>query len=258
MLLNTVIIISREVVEASLLISVLLAYSHKYTESNIWLGVSLFLGVLGAVFYGVNIATVSEYFDGVGQEVLNASMHLVIYLMLSLFLLSALSNKTTSLNFITLAVIGSIVMTVTIREGSEIYVYLQGYYSLPVQFESVVSGALIGLGIGISVGVFFYYLLVHLSLSAGIAVGFLIVILEAGSMVSQSIQLLMQADWITQGLPIWNSSNIVSEQSVLGQLLYALVGYEATPTAIQFACYVISISVLLVLSSYQILKNKSL
>ncbi len=57
--------------------------------------------------------------------------------------------------------------------------------------------------------------------------------LVGAGMASQVAQLLIQADWLPSRLPVWDTSGWISETSVTGQLLYALIGYEATPTAIQ-------------------------
>ncbi len=244
MLLNSVIILLREVLEAALLISVFLAYNRLKCQTNWWLGVTLLLGLLGAVAYGSQLAYVSEWFDGVGQEVINAIMHGVIYIMIVLFLHRHVFAKK-EVRFqggILLMIVA--VTTVTVREGAEIYAYLQGFSSFAQQIQTVMFGALIGTGIGISVGVFVYYLLVNISLKQGLIISSVILILEAGSMVSQSVQLLMQADWLNQTYPLWDSSAIINEASITGQLLYALMGYESTPTALQVVCYLVSMIVL--------------
>lgn len=69
-------------------------------------------------------------------------------------------------------------------------------------------------------------------------------------MTLQIAQLLAQADWIPSQYPLWNSSALISENSLTGQLLYALIGYEATPTPIQIISYLISLLLIIVLSSF--------
>ena len=110
-------------------------------------------------------------------------------------------------------------------------IYLSAFMQLPDQRMPVVAGSAIGAGIGVSVGVVFYYALLSLGGRVAIMTGAFFLALVAAAMVSQSVQLLTQADWLPSQYPLWDSSWLVSEQSVTGQLLYALVGYEATPTA---------------------------
>ena len=72
MLLSSVIIILREVLEAALLISVLLVLTRSLDKSFRWVLWALLAGMIGAMVYGISIDTISEWFDGVGQEVVNA------------------------------------------------------------------------------------------------------------------------------------------------------------------------------------------
>jgi len=62
--------------------------------------------------------------------------------------------------------------------------------------------------------------------------------LFVGNMLSQATLQLTQADWIPSTHAIWDSSHWLSENSILGQSLYALLGYEATPSAVQLIAYI--------------------
>ncbi|RKZ92375.1 MAG: hypothetical protein DRQ40_08810 [Gammaproteobacteria bacterium] len=59
MLVNSVIIILREVLEAALIISVLLAISQQLKVSRQWLFFALFIGLTGASVYAAHIEFVS-------------------------------------------------------------------------------------------------------------------------------------------------------------------------------------------------------
>jgi high-affinity iron transporter len=69
-------------------------------------------------------------------------------------------------------------------------------------------------------------------------IGLILLALFAGNMAAQSIQLLTQADWLASTPQLWDSSALLTEYSVTGQLLYALIGYEATPSLAQAISYV--------------------
>ena len=86
MLLNAVIIILREVLEAALIISVFLALSHLLNRNLWWMLLALVLGFSGAYVYAVNLSQISMALDGTGQEVLNAVLHSVIFLALLIFI----------------------------------------------------------------------------------------------------------------------------------------------------------------------------
>ena len=68
---SAVIIILREMLEAALLVSVLLAYAKSQNRSFRWLPISLLTGLTGAFFITYNLNTVTNMFDGIGQEILN-------------------------------------------------------------------------------------------------------------------------------------------------------------------------------------------
>jgi high-affinity iron transporter len=238
MLLNSVIFILREVLEASLIISVLLALSQNQGISKKWLIPAVISGLALAGLYANQLTVISSYFDGVGQEVVNAGLHLLIYsfILLTIVLLKYPATKPLSV----LTMMGCVVFA-SIREGSEIIIYLAGFMSLPDLFSSVMMGSIIGAGIGVSIGILFYYLIAYARLDVGLFLGLLLLVLIAGGMVSQTIQLLMQADFISSQAALWDSSFLIDERSLFGQLLYALIGYESTPTLIQFICYSLSI-----------------
>ena len=250
MLLNAVIIILREVIEASLIISVFLAYSPLITKSRLWLFIALGLGLFAAIAYAANISSISQWQEGVGQELLNASINLALYVVLLLFIVLALHPRVQQYTQLMIAImIMGTVLAIT-REGSEVILYIHGFVSIPDLLQPVLIGSVIGAGIGISVGVFFYYLLVSLPFKNGLKLGYILTLLVAASMVLQATQLLIQADWLVSQYPLWDTSSWISERSITGQLLYALLGYESTPTAIQVISYCAAIIIMIGLSSY--------
>lgn len=247
MLLNSIIIILREVLEAAILISVMLSLSHFCKLSFSWLKWSLALGLGGALIYAENIALISEWFGGVGQEIINASLQYLIYLMLAGFCIWFIQKPNlspTSLSFI------QTVMTITIslsmvREFSEIIIFLSVYSFQSSQFNGVMLGALLGFGIGLSMGIIIYYLLNFVSKKWSIRVIILTLGFIAAGMLSQATQLLIQADWLPSQQPLWDTSHWISENSVTGQLLYAIFGYEATPSLIQLVFYLCGLFIIL-------------
>ena len=238
MLINSVIIILREVFEAALIVSVLLVLCQRLQLPRRYFLSSLALGGLLSIVYARHIAFVSMLFEGFGQEILNAGMHLMSYICL-LFLIFSMGRR--SYYKVTVWAIIGCLSAALVREGSEIIIYIQGFLGVEQLFETVISGSFIGAGVGFSVGVFMYYLMVSLSPRTGLAVSLIILVLSSASMITQALQLLIQADIVISQMPLWNSSTWVSEESVTGQILYALLGYESTPTPIQVGGYFLSL-----------------
>lgn len=256
MLINAVIIVLREVLEASMIMSLFLAYSQRSNVSRIWLLVAIVFGMTLASFYAYHISTFSNWFDGVGQEVINAGLQLMIFWVLLAFIAQAIKGTLTTNNtmLVTFLMMSGVVLA-TIREGCEIILYISGFSSSPDLLHPVLIGSAIGAGIGVSVGVCIYYLLINLSFKNGVRLGYFMTLLIAAAMISQVIQQLIQADWIISQYPLWDTSNWISERSIVGQLLYALLGYEATPTPIQVAAYLSAVMLIIVVTLYQLTRK---
>ncbi|MDB4409302.1 FTR1 family protein [Gammaproteobacteria bacterium] len=239
MLLTSVVLVLREVLEASLLISILSAFSGVLGIKRSWIGWSLLFGLAGALVYSFAVSTISDWFDGVGQEVISATMQFLIFLLLLLFAFLAVRDRNGQQGSgrMIVPVMIMMVSVAVAREGFEILVYLHGFSADLPRFMTIVSGAVIGACIGISVGILIYYFVSALQGRLLWIAGLGLLSLVAAGMLSQAVLLLIQADWLPSQLPVWDSSGWLPENSVTGQLLYALIGYEATPTALQAALY---------------------
>jgi high-affinity iron transporter len=128
------------------------------------------------------------------------------------------------------------------REVSELVVYYSGIAEAAI--FPVLTGSLIGLGIGLSVGALLYYALLNLTYSVAVLSSKILLIITASGLLSQAIGFLIQADIISSQAPLWDSSSILAEESLVGQLLYALLAYEATPAAAQVFAWCISTALL--------------
>jgi high-affinity iron transporter len=258
MLLTSVIIVLREVLEASLLISILSALSGVLGISRRWVGWSLGFGLAGALIYSFGITSVSDWFDGVGQEVTNAAMQLMIYLLLLLFTLLVLrdSGARRLPGRLTMLIMAATVSLAVTREGFEMLIYIYGFSNALPQFMAILMGAVIGAGIGISTGALIYYFVCSLSFRQSLVLGIGLLALVAAGMLSQAVLMLIQADWLPSQVPIWDSSGWLPETSVTGQLLYALIGYEATPSALQAAFYFGGLLLLLIVAAFAVWYRK--
>lgn len=246
MLLSSVVLILREVLEGALLMSVLLALSWHQGYRLRWALVSLFVGGVGAVLYAAEFKTISSWFDYVGQEVVNASLSLSIVLFLTLFSLfyTAYKDRYDRQKIVFMSI--AVALTI-IREGSEILLYLSGFTGKDDVLPSVALGGIIGAGIGMSVGALLYYSLIDFIPAYTRKVAYMLLALFSAAMLSDAVTMLTQADWLPAQHHLWDSSSWLAEDSLMGQLLYALLGYEATPTALQLAAYICGLLLVLVL-----------
>jgi len=253
MFLNSVILILQEILEAALLVSVLLVFSKRYDIKPQWLIAAIAIGVSGALLFAIKMAQISEWFDYVGQEVVNALIQLTILLFLGFFTVLLPKNSPFSVDPFNFKrskstqekqkkrwVISWMLLVVSLaltREGSEVFIYIGGVIGDPSHIQPTLTGAGIGAGIGLSAGVLIYYGLLGLPTKWIVPVGLVLLSLVAGNMASQATLLLTQADWVPYSQILWDSSELLPENSIFGHLLYALVGYEATPSLFQGISY---------------------
>jgi high-affinity iron transporter len=80
-----------------------------------------------------------------------------------------------------------------------------------------------------------------------------LVLLLAAGMASQGAAFLLQADLLPPlGTTLWDTSFVLSEQSLPGRVLHTLIGYTAQPAGIQLVFY---FATLLVIGSLMRLLN---
>ena len=255
MLLNSVILVLQETLEAALLVSVLLVISNQQWNRIAWVAIGVSGGLVLSFLYASNMLEISEWLDYVGQEIVNASLQILTTLLVvvctwALFKSRqiearvglAQKNRFTSLFIFCAAAAVALVIT---REGSETLIYLSGFFGQKEYFQTVITGSSIGFSIGLSLGILLYYGLMSLPGNWRLDASVILLAMFAGNMLSQATLQLTQADWISSAQAIWDTSDWVPESSTLGKSLYALVGYEATPSAAQIIAYILGMVLVL-------------
>ncbi|WP_438985105.1 FTR1 family protein [Aequoribacter sp.] len=239
MLLNALLLVLREVLEAAVLLSLLWNFSKVASLSTRWVIPAALMGVVVAVCYAAAIEWVTDWWDGSGQERISAMLHLAVYLPV-LILVWALYRPLPT-NY-TLAAMVVIFIAAMIREGSEIVIYVGAFADAPNVKGAVFSGALIGAGIAISCGVLVSALLATLTRQqTQFWIGICLVFVASGMML-QAVSLLDQAGLIGYSDRAFDLESWVSEQSVLGQMLYAVFGYDSQPSWVQLGVYAASLT----------------
>lgn len=234
MLTNAIILILREVLESTLLITLLLALSSSRHQSVRWLFIALPIGAIGALCYGHYLTPISIMLDYTGQEWFGIGLHLLIFIAIAILLYRPQLKGVTQLWLVLPCALS------LIREGAEVLLYLSAGANV-----SSLLGALLGMGIGISIAILLYYGIVNclVWLQQRLSVALLAIV--GASQLSQIAPLLIQIDLLGQAAPLWDSSFLIDESSLIGELLFALAGYEATPSLWQVAFYLFGLITLL-------------
>jgi len=106
---------------------------------------------------------------------------------------------------------------------------------------AVAGGIALGSGGGCAVGLALYFGLLRIPIRYFFTATNWLLLLVAAGMASQAARFLVQADLLPPlGPMVWDTSGVLSDRSVLGQTLHALIGYDARPAGVQVLFYVIT------------------
>jgi len=252
-MLAVAVIVFREVLEAALIVSVVMAASVSVAGRTRWITFGIGTVVLGAGVMAIFAAGIANAFQGSGQEILNAGVLLIAVGMLAWHNLWMARHARQVANDAKavgrqvaegrrpLAALAVIAGVAVLREGSEtvLFVYSVAATSHDGPFV-MLAGGLLGLAGGIMLGVILYQGLLRIPVHRLFTVtGWMILLLAAG-LAAQAAGFLVQADLLPPlGDQVWNTSFLLSEEGLLGKTLHTLIGYVARPDGVQVIAYVL-------------------
>jgi high-affinity iron transporter len=260
-MLAALLIVFREVLEAGLVIGIVLAATRSVPGRGRWIAGGVACGTAGALALAFFAGSLAESLAGRGQEIFNASVLGIAVAMLAWHNAwmarhgRALSQQFKDLgNAVrngdrTLLALALVVGIAVLREGAEIVLFLYGIaLSATQSASSMLIGGVGGLALGALLGFLTYRGLLKVPTRYLFAVTSLLIALLAAGMASSAIGFLQQADIVTVlGDTAWNSSGFIKQDSVLGTLLHALIGYTDRPTQAQIVAYGATLAAIFVL-----------
>lgn len=232
-LLNSVVVVLNETIEAGILISVLLSISQRLALPQQWWRWGAVLGICGSLLYAQQLPTLSGWFDYGGQEVINSGLQLTVFALSTAVIYQVASHRQSVLTLLLALAMG----LAMVREGAEIVVFYLGVSAREEALAGLITSGFVGAAIGASIGALGYYWLVLMKGRYARWIQLALLALIASGMVLQASQLLIQIDWLPMTAMLWDSNSLLPENSPLGQLAYAIFGYESTPGAVEVALY---------------------
>jgi high-affinity iron transporter len=247
-MIATFVLFLREGLEASLIVSLLLAALRQLGQTNqaraVWIGVGL--AVLGSLLGGLTLyVTVREYAGTTFQMTFETITYVVAVVLLTTMtfwmqrhsrtLKKELAAKASSVT--SGFALGLLAFTTVGREGLE-----SAFFTLAFAFQTnailLLSGALLGMLAALGLCFLIYRLGYRLDYRLFFRVMGILLLFFAAGLLGNAIQNMQQLGWISFGvMPLWNTSHILSEESVLGDLLHSIVGYAQEPTLLQGILY---------------------
>lgn len=251
------VLILREVLEASLIISVVYAATRGIPGRGRWVGLGVAAGVAGALLVAAFAGAIASAVSGIGQEVFNASVLLAAVVMIGWHavwmsshgkaLVTKLKSVGTevSVGHRPLAALLVVVAIAVLREGSESVLFVYAQAATGSDWIDLVAGVSAGVLGGAAIGLALYLGLLRIPMRYFFTATNWLLLLVAAGMAAQAANFLVQADILPPlGARLWDSSALLSDHSLFGQTLHALIGYDAQPAGIQLAFYLVTVVII--------------
>ncbi|MBO0663895.1 FTR1 family protein [Jiella sp. MQZ9-1] len=260
-MLAAFVIVFREVIEAGLVVGVVLAATRGLVDRGRFIAGGILAGFLGACGVAFFAGAIADLFEGSGQETLNAGVLLVAVAMLiwhNAWMASHGRELAQSLKAVgeevkagrkSLMALAIVCAVAVLREGSEVVLFLYGVAAAgQTTASSIIVGGLIGIAGGAVISALLYLGLIAIPLRYLFGVLSALITLLAAGLAAQAMRFLAQGGWLANWVtPLWNTSGILSEQSIPGRIAHVLFGYASQPSASELLAYGMVIVIMLVI-----------
>ena len=254
---STAILVFREVLEAALIIG-LVAVATRAVASRIkWISAGILGGVLGAIAIAMMGDVINSAAAGLGQELLNAMILFAAVLMLgwhNIWMKKHGAELASHAKKVGQAIsegqqpmyaMAVLVGLAVLREGAEVVLFLYSMFASGTPLSQIGTGGLIGVAVGATFGAGLYFGLLRIPTRYLFRVTSIMLLMLSAGLAAQAAGFLVQANVISvMTTSLWDTSWLVSERSVVGSILHALIGYIANPMGIQLVFYVATIGII--------------
>src|SRR4051794_6341997 len=260
-MLASLIIVFREVIEAGLIVGIVLAATRSVPRRGLWVAAGVLGGILGACVVAAFASELGALFSGSGQELFNAAILLTAVAMLTwhnTWMASHGRELAREVRAVGSAVaagdrpltaLAIVVGIAVLREGSEVVLFLYGVSAAGgTTIAGMLGGGAIGIALGAVLSALIYLGLLAVPAHRLFAVTTGLITLLAAGLAAQAVVFLQQADYLP-GLatPVWDTSWLLGDDTMVGRLLHTLIGYTAAPDVAQLLAYALVIAMMLAL-----------
>lgn len=250
-MLGALIIVFREVIEAGLIVGIVMAATRGVPGRGRWITIGIAGGVLGAGIVAMFAGAISDAFQGSGQELFNASVLAIAVVMLmwhnawmarhgrEIAVEMQRVGTAVSEGAKPLTALAIVVGLAVLREGSEVVLFLYGIMASGTSGSALLTGGVLGIAAGAAFSALTYLGLLAIPSRHIFSVTSWLIALLAAGMAAQSVQFLNNAGLVVAlDRTMWDTSWLLSEGSIPGRMLHALIGYTERPTEMQLLVYV--------------------
>jgi high-affinity iron transporter len=257
-MLQIAIVVFREILEISLIVGILTTATKEIHGRTKWILSGLGLGFLGSLILALFTDKISESLDGMGQEFFNGMILIAAAVMIGWTVLwmqkhaKSISGELKRLSNSVregkkpLYVLLVVVFLSVLRESAEIVLFTYSYYVSGTNVTDIIVGLIVGIASGSAVGIALYFgILKAFGKYFFIVTTWLLIFLSAG-IAAQGIGFWINAG-VTPALlnPVFDASEILSQQSYFGKFLHIFFGYIDQPAGSQLIAYFVTLVVLI-------------
>ena len=257
----------REGLEAALIIGIVLGVllKIKRTDLNrtVWMGVGAAVGL--SVLVALALESLGMEFEGVGEEIFEGVAMLLAAGILTwmIFWMSgqAKNIKTELEEGVNKAAVTTgkraifwLAFFAVVREGVELALFITAAFfagsnsNVMTNTILVLAGVVLGLGTAILLGWSLLAATARLNLKRFFQITGYLLILFAAGLVAHGIHEFNEAGWIPNIIEhVWDVNAIIDENSVTGELLKTLFGYNGNPSLTEIIGYFTYLATVIVL-----------
>ncbi len=255
--LPTALVLFREVLEIAIILCVILAATRGLPKRGLWVGGAILLGLLGAGIIALFTESIAAAFADNGQEILNATILLLAAAMIGWTVVwmrthgREMSARMRSLGGEVVRgetparMLVLVIALAVFREGSEIVLFSYGLLASGASVAAFLTGAVIGFACGAAVGLLIYLGLIKLGTKHIFTTTSWLLAFVAAGLAAKGVSFLVAADVLPEwGSGIWNTHSMLPKNSLPGQMLSVLIGYDDNPNGMQLAAYGLVLAVI--------------
>jgi high-affinity iron transporter len=249
------IIVFRETLEAALFVGIIAASTRGLVNRTHSLSIGVALGALGSLLMASMMGRISDWANGIGQEIVDAVILTIALAMLAWHCIWVSNNSqrvvqeakqigsATSQGHQTLWALAIVVALSVLREGAETVLFVSGLMAGSTMSTSeLISSAVAGVALGICAGWLVYKGLGFIKTSRLFQITNILILLLAGSLASQIAKTANQADWISVfSEQAWDISDLIPSKSMTAMVMHGVFGFDVSPTQLQVIFYLTAI-----------------
>jgi high-affinity iron transporter len=262
-MMESFLITSRETLEASLVVGIVLGYlgrteQQKYNKVVYYgIGAGLILSIISAflftIFAGGFEGRAEELFEGTTMLIASFLLTtMILWMLRQQHIAKEIESKVAS--HLAKAQVSSwgtwglffLILFAILREGVETVIFFGA-----ISYTSGINwlGGILGIGVAVAIGYLFFIGTRKVNLRKFFTISSILLILFAAGLAAHGIHEFEEAG-VVPGIisPVWDTNGIINEDSTFGGFLEGLFGYNGNPSLVEVLAYLVYL--LLIFGAY--------